>query len=766
MKKLENIFAWMVKIGLFVIPFLPLYVSGSMLFPFITGKNFWFRIITETIFILWVWLAITNPEFRPKLTRLLQIITLFIFVIFLADLFGSNPYRSFFSNYERMEGFMMLGHLYLYYIMLSSVFRKRDWMIFFHSTLAASLLVSYIGLLQKMGLKVSLQGGFRVDSTIGNPTYLAAYLLFHIWILLILMYTFRKKWWALGLYALALLFELMIVYFTATRGAIIGLVAAGVPLAALVVWQWSRVFRQEQKEKATAWPLGRKIAATVLGFVIVLPIVFWLCRNTSLVQSNQVLRRLTNYSLQEGTVQARFHIWGQSWKGFLERPILGWGQENYYLVFQKYYDPHLWGDEPWFDRSHNIFFDWLIHTGILGLAAYLGIYAVLFRSLIHGIEKIQIPLWHGMIVLAALFAHILQNLFVFDNLNTYLLFFGFIAYGSFLLEESMSRAAGTTDVIGAERTVGTVSPRRARTSARTYSRANAVVVALAVMLIASGYYLHVKPMQQSQALIRALVAYQEKVSMQQQIDAFKEALSYDSFGNTEVREQIINMGRNIPGNQRFSNAEQKQYIEFAIDEMRKETDHSAKDVKHVQVLGSLLNQMLNMGDAQYIPEAKRVLEEAVTLSPTKQPVAFELAQFYLVTGNSDAARDLVYRAWKLDPTYQVAGIHTWVLAVVTNKPEIAAEVSKMFPLTSLSETDLIRLGEAYRRIKDYPSALPFYGQLVVSGPGNPKYRATYAALLANAGRIAEAREQAQAAIALDPSFGKDANSFLQNLNNE
>ena len=753
MKKLENIFSLVVKIGLFVIPFLPLYVSTSMLFPFITGKNFVFRIITEIIFLFWVWLAIVNPEFRPRLTRLFKVISAFILIIFFADLFGPNPYRSFFSNYERMEGFMMLGHLYLYYVMLSSVFRKRDWMIFFHSTLAASLLVSYIGLLQKMGLRVSLQGGFRVDSTIGNPTYLAAYLLFHIWILLILMYTFRRRWWAVALYMLAFLFELIIVYFTATRGAVIGLVAAGIPLAAIVVWQWSRVFPREAKGKIIAWPWGRKIAATVLALVIIFPMIFWLSRNTTIVQSNQVLRRLTNYSLQEGTVQARFRIWGQSWKGFLERPILGWGQENYYLVFQKYYDPHLWGDEPWFDRSHNIFFDWLIHAGALGLGAYLATYVLLFNGIIRGIRKNKVPLWQGMLVLAALFAHILQNLFVFDNLNTYLLFFAFVAYGSFLFEEPMpqTQAAGGKYI---------------RTRPNTYSQAHATFCGLAIILITSGYYLHVKPMQESAALIQALIAYQEKVSVQQQINAFNQALSYHTFGDTEVREQIINIGRNIPGNQRFSNQEQIQYVKFSIDEMRKETARPAKDVKHLQILGSLLNQMLSTGDAQYITEAKQILEDAVTLSPTKQPVAFELAQFYLITGNGDAARDLLYRVWKLDPTYQVAGIHTWVMAIVTHKQEIIDEVSKTFPLTSLSEFDLIRLGEAYRRAKDYSSALPFYGELVVSAPGNAKYHATYAALLANSGRIIEARKEAQKAITLDPSYAKDADSFLRNLNNQ
>ena len=50
----ERIFLWIVRIGLFAIPLLPLYVSSSMLFPFITGKNFAFRIIVEIAFIFWL----------------------------------------------------------------------------------------------------------------------------------------------------------------------------------------------------------------------------------------------------------------------------------------------------------------------------------------------------------------------------------------------------------------------------------------------------------------------------------------------------------------------------------------------------------------------------------------------------------------------------------------------------------------------------------------------------------------------------------------
>jgi len=751
MKKLETIFAWIVKIGLFIIPFLPLYVSSSMLFPFITGKNFAFRIITEVILIFWIWLAVANPEYRPKLTFLFKAVTIFTAIVFLADVFGPNPYRSIFSNYERMEGFMMIGHLYLYYLMLVSVFQKRDWMIFFHSTLVVSLLVSYIGLMQKFGYRVSLQGGFRVDSTIGNPTYLAAYLLFHLWILLILMYSYKKYWWALLLYGAAFLFELIIVYFTATRGAIIGLVIAGIALAAAAVWKWSEIFPSKSPHvpHRTLWPLGRKIAASMLAFIILVPAIFWLARNSDAVQSNQILRRLTNYSLQEGTIQARFHIWGQSWKGFLERPILGWGQENYYLVFQKYFDPALWSDEPWFDRSHNIFFDWLIHAGIFGLSAYLAVYFAIYMGIIKGIKKHKLPFWYGAVVLAALGAHIVQNIFVFDNLNTYLLFFAFLAYGSFLITQSDD----------------TKTSKPHSSSRILHARAHAVAIFSAGIFLVMFYYLHVAPIKQSKALLLALVAFQEHVPMDKQIAVFKEALAYNSFGTTEVREQIINISRSVAGNQRYSNAEQARYITFAIDEMRKEVDKQAKDVKHLMFLGSLLNGSLEL-NSSYLVEAKNVLEEAVKLSPTKQTLAFELAQYYVSTGQNDAARDVLYRAWKFDPTYKIAGVHTWVLAVVTNKPDIVNEVAALYPLTLLSEVDLLRIGEAYRRIQDYKNALPVYQQLVVVVPDNAKYRATYAALLAQNGRIEEARKETKEVIRLDPSFAKEGGSFLQDLKSQ
>ena len=52
--------------GLFIIPFLTLHVADSYFFPYITGKNFDFRIIVDLVFVAWVVLALADAKYRPR----------------------------------------------------------------------------------------------------------------------------------------------------------------------------------------------------------------------------------------------------------------------------------------------------------------------------------------------------------------------------------------------------------------------------------------------------------------------------------------------------------------------------------------------------------------------------------------------------------------------------------------------------------------------------------------------------------------------------
>lgn len=766
----ENILLWAVRIGLWVIPLLPFYIASSMLFPFITGKNFTFRIIIELIVPLWVGLMIMRSEFRPRLTLLVKAVTLLVAVLFLADWFGPNPYRSFFSNYERMEGFISFAHLYLYFLMLVSVFRiRRDWLVLFHVSIIASIAVSYIAVLQKLGLRLSPQGGFRVDSTIGNPTYLAAYLLFHVWLVMLLMKQFwpkksgeTKKWLLQVFYGLLLLSELVIIYFTATRGVVLALLVTVIPFAAVAVLFWNRMFGGEprantapgEQTNRTGWSTGRKLAATALALVIIVPFLFWLGRSSRFIRQSQVLNRLTNYSLSEATVASRFLIWNMSWKGALERPLLGWGQENYYLVFQKYYNPGLYAQEPWFDRSHNIIFDWLIHAGFIGLAAYLSIFAAAFWMIAAALRRRTLALWEGSVLAALFVSYFFQNIFVFDNLNTYLLFFAFLAYTQYLVFEHDTTAH-----------IAKSGHREPVPSDVLFSRGIAAMIALYALSGITIYVWNLQPMYQSQALIDALRITQVQTPVDKLIDKFKFALSYDSFGNTEVREQIGNAGRNIVGNSQINPEDQKKFAEFAVMELKKEIAQPAPDIKHILFLASILDRGLQL-NPEYAAQAEQLLLDALKLSPAKQLIYFELAQLYLATNHADRAIEALRKAWQLDTNFTQAGINLEIIGIVTGHKEVIPEVQQKIDHDTLDEQSLYRLGLAYQQVQDYASALKHYERLVKVRPDIAQYHATYAALLGYFRRIDEAEAQVREASRLDPAYEKEAEQFIKSLRSQ
>ena len=743
-RDIEKIALWVVKIGLWMIPFLPLYVSSSMLFPFITGKNFAFRIIVEIIFCVWVGLAVLRPEYRPRLTAIFKAVTIFIGIIFLADLFGPNPLRSFFSNYERMEGFMMLVHLYAYFVMLATLFTRRDWMVIFHTTIIASILVSYVALLQKFGYRISLQWGFRVDSTIGNPTYLAAYLVFHVWLLLMLMYHYAKRWWRVGLYGTILLIELAIIYFTATRGAILALLAVFIPLCGAVIYFWPRIFPRH--------PYMRRWACGVLAVIIFIPILFWSVRHTQFVQSNPVLQRLTSFSLKEKTFQSRFFIWGMSSRGAFERPILGWGQENYYLVFQKYFNPGLYANEPWFDRSHNIIFDWLIHAGFLGLAAYVAILIATTMGIIRGVRKSSLSLWTGLMLLGMLVTYFFQDLFVFDNLNTYLLFFMFVAY-----VHASTRSDGGSLV-----PVSRLDARDVTRGAPSYRRAYRASSIAFVFFLVGLYPLHIAPIKEAQELIGALQIQQVQGSADQVIAAFKRALSYHTFGDAEVREQISNVARSAINDPRFSPDDKKKILDFSLEELRAQTMVAAPDVKHFLFLGALLNTALGIGP-QYSIEAEQVLKRAVQLSPTKQLIYFELAQLYLNQGKLDQSIEALRSAVQQDTSYQEAAVNLLMVGFLAKRADVVAEAKTYLHINVMDEATQARLGATYERAGDYVSALEVFEHLIIDASKNPRYHLNIAALSAGLGDTARAKKEAGIAVELDSSVKPQVDEFLKQL---
>ena len=306
MSQTEKTLSWILKGGLLLTPLIPLIVTSSMFFPYITGKNFAFRILIEILAVFWVWAMAVSPRFRPKISVLTIAYAAFIGALILATVFSLSPYRSFWSSYERMEGLFGHLHLFLYFLMLGSVFiKKNDWRLFFNVSIAVSAIVTIYGFVQLSGGAVIHQGGARLDATMGNALYLAVYLLFHLFLIAIFFFQ-TEKLWLKGAYGALFLAEVLVLYYTASRGPLLGLILGG----ALFLLIFSFIGRGRM----------RKFAIAALLLVTLLPAVFYFVQDTRFVQSSDVLSRFVNMTGDQ-VAQGRFTIWKMALKGWQERPL-------------------------------------------------------------------------------------------------------------------------------------------------------------------------------------------------------------------------------------------------------------------------------------------------------------------------------------------------------------------------------------------------------------------------------------------------------------
>src|SRR3989338_2068777 len=141
----QQVARWVALGALFLIPLAPLIVANSYFFPFITGKAFYLRILIEIAVAGWVVLALLDKEYRPRFSWIGAAAVGFVVWMFVADAFAPNALKAFWSNFERMEGWVLLVHLLGLFFAASAVLRvEKKWRAWFlMSAVVAIILVGY-----------------------------------------------------------------------------------------------------------------------------------------------------------------------------------------------------------------------------------------------------------------------------------------------------------------------------------------------------------------------------------------------------------------------------------------------------------------------------------------------------------------------------------------------------------------------------------------------------------------------------------------------
>ena len=699
---------WIVLAPLFIIPFLVLYVSDTLYFPFITGKGFAFRILVEIALAGWAVLALADKKYRPQFSWTFVLYGALVVWMIVADAFAVSPLKAFWSNFERMDGWITLVHVFALFAIMGTVLTAdklwRSWWLTF---LGASVLVCLYGVFQLMGVFAIHQGGVRLDATLGNAEYLAGYLLFALAIALWQAFESRG-WLRYALFVLAAL-EAIIIYYTETRGAALALVGA-VALGA-VLWM------VESGKK------GRMYAGGVLIAVLILVGGFFVVRNTPLVQHSPTLSRLASISLADG--QTRFTIWHMALQGFEARPVTGWGQEGFNYIFNTYYEPSMYAQEPWFDRAHNLFLDWLTAGGLPAFLLFVGL---LVAAVVALYRNKAVSRAERILLTCALAAYAFQGLFVFDNLFTYIPLAALLA----LAHQASSKPWKKLEAL----------PELSGSMTQT---AATVAAVLAVVVI---WFVNVPNIVAAHDMILAL---SPSASVTNNLNYFKQAYGEHSFADQEISEQLTTFASSVAGASTISDTDKSTIVSYALTQMQAEAASRPMDAR------ILLQLSLAYRTAGDLPDAYKITQTALTLSPEKFQILEEAGVEAWELGDAKTAESYFAQAYALTPASDDAAGYAAAGKVITGDTAGGKQIlNDHFGTTTVPNQILIF---AYYGIKDYADIVPILEENYRTTP-NTQSGFQLAGVYALMGRYTDVKTVVNAVVAADPTAAAEAKQFL------
>jgi O-antigen ligase/tetratricopeptide (TPR) repeat protein len=348
----------------------PLVVGTNFFFPYVAPRNLYFRVVIEvgaTVLVLALCFGRKTLDLHAE--PIFWSLIAFLGAAAFSALFSPAPMHSFFGDFERMGGVWAWLHLVVFFLLLRTL-RDQDWTTVLNTALVVSLAISGDAIAQHTGLTGDHTGAASA-ATIGNSGLLAAYLLISIALAGYLASTSVR--YRLYYLAAAGVDSLALVYAqnrSSTVGLVLGAVVGSVTFALLA---------PASKRKWTTLALAGVFAVAVAGVVAGIR-AFPATVVTRYVPT--VLQRLA-LSNPAGSDASRTMQWRAAIEGFKDRPILGYGLENHNLVWSAHFDPGIYRlDTEIYDRTHNQFLETLATTGLIGAAAFLGIWVAIGVTLV------------------------------------------------------------------------------------------------------------------------------------------------------------------------------------------------------------------------------------------------------------------------------------------------------------------------------------------------------------------------------------------------
>ena len=439
---LINYFPKFLYLGVFAILCTPFVVFFEVFYPYTVPKALWVQTLNWIMLSIYLCGIILNKElyvrYKPKLNFIFYLYLTYILLYILSSIFGDDFNFSFFGEFQRSNGLYWHLHTLIFLFILSACSNINK---FFYNLFSFIFFTGFIFatfyILEYYKIFYFEMPGYsdptRAVFTTGNPGFAGFYMMLIFFIgfglfkvnyvnipfslLRLNKIKYLHKFYMYYFYVSITMFLLLYaIILTASRSVIPGLLFGIIMYVFLLFFSFRNQISQRN--------LIKIICVIILIFIsIVLLFLVTGIIDTSMDRFVNIF----NNQRESGDMglSSRLSNVNVSIKAFFERPLLGYGMNNYMIPYNKFVIPSQ--ITSWeMDNAHNIFLNILSTGGILTLLTYLYLmFLIMLNSIREGrfnFSDKDYGLSGIMFVIPIFFVgYFIHHLFWFDIHESYLL---------------------------------------------------------------------------------------------------------------------------------------------------------------------------------------------------------------------------------------------------------------------------------------------------------------------------------------------------------
>jgi len=610
------------KILLGVVFLTPFFLFKPYFFyPYVFPKVIIFQCLIVIIFVLFFYFYLYKRKLiKTDFTSISLCILLLGLGYFVSTLLGVDINRSFWGNHERMTGAFSLWHYILFYFLLSGVINNdKNWQNLIRLVLIIGFIIIITGIIQRYSdiSFLFLRKIDRSDSFLGNPIYFGGFAVLLIFITGFGLQFENNRYWKIFAWIIIFLC-ILAVFFSGSRGPFLALfVSFGVFIVINIVGRFKKKYKI-------------LLIAAFLSLII-LGIFLFISRKNVIIKEIPALGKLLNTTLKSGTVYFRLLSWESSVDAWLERPIFGWGLNNFNIGFNSNFPKEFNKydlTQSWVDNAHNIFLNTLAEQGIFGFSIYFLLLIIILFNIFKAYKNRKINLTLFSLFITYFVAHLTQNLFIFENHSSYLMFFFMLGFlNHYSCKNKKNRDEKKIIVL----------KKIIKLKVIRYTLL-CIIVILSVFLL----YTNIKILYSSHLALKATRLLKQNPS--QSDFFFKRAVNFSNPYDGDLRLFYINTFLDIfPQYQKTGQIQTGiRLLHLSYDEIKKNIDTHPMDIRYHILFNKIAIILCNMlKKCDYMKDAKIMIQTAIQLSPGREQLNFILADIYLILNKHQKAIKII-----------------------------------------------------------------------------------------------------------------------------